>query len=263
MKGRKRNKHTRNLKYNVDEDLFKDWNSESSWLLGYIYADGHVTKNDNLDFTSEVKDLLNKVKQALSSEHPIKERRGNYYINICSKEICDDLRELGLTSNKSDNLPNPPEEIVFSDFLRGVIDGDGCVSMDREWIRVDVTSNCRSFLEYLKDNIKDEFGIKNGQLVKNGSYLLRFGQREAIEIYKRTYKDSELYNVKKKNRFEELIDSKKQLTCKMWFDFEEEFLKNNYMNLEDSELGERLNRSAKAIESKRLKMGLKKRRSRN
>ena len=77
-------------------------------------------------------------KKELKSEHKLArydvfDKRTNktyvrYSIQIASKEIVNDLNNLGIYSNKSFNcsMPNIPKK-YFWDFIRGIFDGDGTI----------------------------------------------------------------------------------------------------------------------------------------
>ena len=68
--------------YKVNEDFFKCINTEEkAYILGFICADGHVEK-DRLNITVSIKDrdILEKIRYAIHSNHPIKEvQRTNPY----------------------------------------------------------------------------------------------------------------------------------------------------------------------------------------
>lgn len=119
-------------KYYVNENYFKTIDSsEKAYVLGFIYADGY-NREDLLELVqnSSRKDILDKIKKALESTHPIKEYTpGKFTLDICSTELCNDLTNLGAIRNKSLTLqfPNYLPEPLMSAFILGYFDGDGCV----------------------------------------------------------------------------------------------------------------------------------------
>lgn len=138
--------------YKVDENFFKCINTEEkAYILGFICADGHIEK-DRLDITVSIKDIdiLEKIRCAMHSNHPIKEiSRINPYkktnrevltlveLMIGSVELVKSLFVMGLTTNKTytlngDILRYIPKYLM-RDFLRGYFDGDGNVFFGRRY----------------------------------------------------------------------------------------------------------------------------------
>ncbi len=110
-----------------------------AYVLGFFSADGNMNKNKrggqfwSIEVTDG--DLLEKIKYVMGSEHKIsvriqkkKTHKPLYRLQIGSFEMCDDLRLLGFTNNKTKSLsiPSVPQKYV-SDFVRGYFDGDGNV----------------------------------------------------------------------------------------------------------------------------------------
>jgi hypothetical protein len=123
---------------NINVHFFSEPNYENAYIAGYAWADGSVSGNDlkafeirSLSFTSTEKILLEQVAIATGSNHKIALRSNNAWeIRIPNHLFVQKAVELyGLAPNKSDTdqpYPNIPDQ-YFSDFLRGVLDGDGCV----------------------------------------------------------------------------------------------------------------------------------------
>lgn len=125
----------------IDENFFKNWTSEMSYILGFVVADGSVWKRKDrkdsyvMNITNKEKEHLEKIKKAMSARYKLALKRSGYtgkkdcyYIQISNKEICKDLISLGILPRKTYNL-NPIEvpEKHFPDFVRGFFDGDGSV----------------------------------------------------------------------------------------------------------------------------------------
>ncbi|MFH1509925.1 MAG: LAGLIDADG family homing endonuclease [Candidatus Nealsonbacteria bacterium] len=123
----------------VNKDFFKYWSEEMSYVLGYIVADGCVIKRKNrlnsyiLNITSKDKKHLLEIKKILGFDYPISIKNNSKgmscsQIQICNKEICKDLIDLGILSRKTYCLGSiKVPENYFSDFARGFFDGDGTV----------------------------------------------------------------------------------------------------------------------------------------
>lgn len=120
-------------KHKVNENFFKVWTHEMAWVLGLFVTDGTVSeKAHSISFAQKDERLLKIVAKYMEADYVISQRgktRAVPLLLINSKEIKNDLANLGITSNKSLTVPFPqiPEEFLGS-FIRGVVDGDGYVA---------------------------------------------------------------------------------------------------------------------------------------
>lgn len=130
-----------NKKYEFDETTFEKVDTEEkAYWLGFIVADGYVTKQNLFAIRLKESDIehLEKFKKFIKSSHPIKKYKakikGKEYpacgIYISSKKLVFDLSKFGVVPNKSltvkySNLV--PTQFV-RDYWRGVFDGDGHIS---------------------------------------------------------------------------------------------------------------------------------------
>ena len=110
-----------------------------AYVLGYIVADGCVYKRKDrknsyvLNITSKDRQHLLNIGLNIVANCSISTKRnstGDQYcqIQVCSREICEDLMGIGIFPRKTHNLDSieVPEK-YFSDFARGFFDGDGTV----------------------------------------------------------------------------------------------------------------------------------------
>ena len=210
-----------------NEKFFKNWIPEMAYVLGFFTADGCMIKNRRgvhfIEFHITDKDLLEKIKKLLNSNHKITARKINknwetsYRLQIGSKEIFNDLIKLGLTPNKSKtvNLPKVPKK-YFSHFLRGYFDGDGNVAVCRykrkarnnrltTVLECGFTCGNKKFLEQLKEKLENI--VKGGTLYYSGkAWRLYFSINDSRQLYKYMYKglnqDNGLFLKRKKIVFE-------------------------------------------------------------
>lgn len=129
----------------INKNFFSSWNSEMSYILGFVVADGCVgvkrirkkdgTKQYYFNITSKDKPHLENIKKVMTAQQKIyskgsgsTNRKDYYFIQIGHQEICKDLLNLGVLPRKTYNLKliEVPDE-YFSDFVRGFFDGDGSV----------------------------------------------------------------------------------------------------------------------------------------
>jgi hypothetical protein len=118
--------------YPINEEIFKTWTRESAYLAGLVLTDGNISKSGReFSITSKDIELLEKAREALGSQHPIKEYRKDVFrLAIGHRGIVLDLQRIGIFENKSKSvsMPNVPDNFFF-DFLRGYIDGDGMIAV--------------------------------------------------------------------------------------------------------------------------------------
>lgn len=123
------------------EDFFnkKNWSCELAYIVGLMLADGHISKYGGAHWSVAIalcdKDVIYKLKNVTGHKAGIycrKLRSGKMYcrIEFSGRKIWQFFTELGMDHHKSYSAIWPiglPNEYA-SHFLRGVFDGDGCVS---------------------------------------------------------------------------------------------------------------------------------------
>ena len=133
-------------KYKVDDNFFHDINTEEkAYWLGFIYADGFLTKAETkcksigISIKSSDIEHLNKFNNSIHSNYPIHIYKvsSGYNLNseycrviIRSDVMYDDLVNNGVYEHKSLIL-NPPNNVpqnLIRHFIRGYMDGDGTIS---------------------------------------------------------------------------------------------------------------------------------------
>jgi len=138
-------------KYAFDEDFFSFIDNESkAYWLGFIWADGYIVgkrKHNSpkvvLAISEKDHKHLDKYKEAIKYTGPIRtynvvgeksySKESSYCrISIVSEKMFNDLVKIGLVENKS-NIITPPliEEFWYKDFIRGFVDGNGSIVLDR------------------------------------------------------------------------------------------------------------------------------------
>ncbi|MBP7805071.1 MAG: hypothetical protein KA052_02535 [Candidatus Pacebacteria bacterium] len=207
----------------VDADFFKTWNSDMAYILGFLYADGNVTKNtrggEYLSFYSADRGILADMRKKMKSKHKLSKRSTLtgcvYRIQIGSKEIVSDLSKIGLRETKVYRMqfPSVPKEYI-PDFIRGFFDGDGNVWVGRTHvnrirttigIQAAFTSASREFLSELHIELR-RLGIQGGSLFKiKGKQCGRLclSIKDSLKLYEIMYNAStSLFLNRKKLVFE-------------------------------------------------------------
>jgi hypothetical protein len=215
----------------VNHQFFKKWSPAMAYVLGFFAADGTMTTNKHgsqyvaLHITDL--ELLESIRGLMGSNHKIatRVRGGNcklgYRIQIGSRELYNNLHELGFTENKSNTIlfPQVPKKYV-GEFVRGYFDGDGCVYFNvlqvkdrknpKPIFQTKFTSGCRTFLESLLAVLR-EHGIRGGYLVakQHGrGYELALSHRDSLAIYQLMYNNAPtcgVYLERKKTKFDHAI----------------------------------------------------------
>jgi len=171
------------------------------YLVGLIASDGCLCKDGrHIDITSKDQDFLQEIKERLGliSRVCIKNKNMNkqaYRIQIANKGFYNFLLSIGLMQNKSLIIGEirVPDKF-FIDFLRGVIDGDGCI---RRWIHpsnngeqwsLRIYSGSKDFIGWLKNTTEYLLKIK-GKLYKQSDtqWVLKYGKMAAREIADKCY----------------------------------------------------------------------------
>ena len=129
-------------KYSANFRYFENIDSEDkAYFLGFIAADGCIFKNSLIITLSSVdKHILERLVRVMKSNHAIftKKRRTSYgvgeysWLVITHKDLVKDLAKYTIVPRKTSTVTVP--EIrgeLMRHFIRGYVDGDGCLSMYR------------------------------------------------------------------------------------------------------------------------------------
>lgn len=206
-------------KYNFNENYFEKIDTEDkAYFLGFIVADGCInSKVDVLNISQKEPDILFKFKECINYEGNIIKhtKRNIHHINLSSTKIIKDLYNLGIYSNKTKDVkyPNIPNELEHH-FMRGLFDGDGCISVRtvKENSRdtgprgqVNICSASINFIETYVDKLNEYCGITKNKIrcPKGTYYVIDWGSFSDIEkFYEFFYKDATVYLERKKETFD-------------------------------------------------------------
>lgn len=219
--------------HSLNEDYFKTWSSNMSYILGFIYADGYVIYDEierkymlRFGLKTDDVELLLKIREELQYSGEIRLEKTNYQrvdgssaqsyiLAINSKKLVSSLYDLGLYRNKSltKQFPDVPKEYL-GDFLRGYFDGNGSVDSIGENIRVRFSSGSIEFLRSIEE-ILYEHGLKRrniytGKNERKNVHSLEYSSfTETTKIFSIFYKEeSNLKLDRKYKRFKKLMNKK-------------------------------------------------------
>ena len=204
--------------YEVDENYFEKLDTNNKvYVLGFLYADGNVSKekyNLQLSLQEGDKEILEKISKDMKSNKPLGFRNFKKYnyktglktqnqwcLTIHNRKIHQDLSKWGIVPQKTHiiNYPDFLKDNQHSHFLRGIIDGDGCIhpySYTEHTCSVDINGTYNFCLGAKK--IIEKFINIHCSLFKtarNGTtYRISIsGKNQVSKFLDWVYKDADLY----------------------------------------------------------------------
>lgn len=181
-----------------DAEFFSTMTPPSAYWAGFLAADGGLSSRDkSIRLVLNRSDAVHvrKFKDVIKTNAKIfyVESVNAVGISIACQELYDALVALGIEPNKSLRMSkvNVPEHLI-SHFIRGVFDGDGCLSgKDLGHIQFMIAGN-KPFLEELQSAL-----IKNCELrrvkiypTKSQCFKLQYTGSQVFRILDFIYKDS-------------------------------------------------------------------------
>lgn len=210
-------KHTPefNRKYNLNVDYFKTIDSETkAYYLGFGMADFGMRK-DCYSFEFRLKKDDKYIIEKLAKElnytadlyHFKDSIREGYALNISSKDMCRDLIYHGIVPNKSGKevLPSTVPKELIKHFIRGFIDGDGCIESSMK--RLSICSMSYNILLSIKLFLEKELNIKEydikSTIKESGNilYYYKIYSYSFMKVLDYLYKDSTIYLTRKHDNY--------------------------------------------------------------
>jgi intein/homing endonuclease len=227
-------------RYDFNTEFFQKWSEKMAYILGFLYADGNITDSENssrtryIQFASKDKEILEKIKKTLGSDHPIRTRNpqkelfpnrkyyissGTFYFRIGNKKSVSQLEKLGVLTRKSKILKFPKiPSLYLSHFIRGYFDGDGTVYPEKKKnsegevtikrIRTIFSSGSKAFLKSLSEVLTKFLKIRKAKVYKGvRSFQIAYSLKESIKIFKFMYRNTQgLFLKRKLDRFKEFFE---------------------------------------------------------
>lgn len=177
---------------------------EKAYWLGFIYADGCVIfnpekRNYELSIQLNKNDdyILSKLSRNIGGNHKLKyihsykEFNGYKYetdscvLRVYAKQIVEDLIDIGIVPDKTNKKDFPKCNEYFTAFLRGFLDGDGCIYIqkNKNLIMVNFTNANYEFFNYINNQLKNQMGIVgNIYKEKDKKYRLVVYRKNDVKI---------------------------------------------------------------------------------
>ena len=205
----------------IVSDIFENINTEEkAYWLGFLYADGYISKNTNnveLALQEKDKEHLEKFKKFLNTKNKIcyRPKTNSYRIMINNKQLHESLVKQGCFNCKSLTMKFPTENQVPSyllkHFVRGYVDGDGYVGITyynsedekTKHGRLSLTCGSEQFiLEIIKSMNWEPKKIKKDK--RSNALTVEWNNYNVYYKLKTLYEDANIYLTRKYQKFIEL-----------------------------------------------------------
>ena len=147
--------------YKINENYFDSIDTPNkAYILGFLYADGGNTSNYKknrycitIALQQSDSQILYDIKNEIGYEAPIKFREYDgcktATLDICNKHIVLNLHKFGIVPNKTLTLKFPEwlDKDLYSHFIRGYFDGDGCVTYNNRCVAPQLSTSIVSTID--------------------------------------------------------------------------------------------------------------------
>jgi len=248
-------------------------NKETSYLIGLAQTDGSLRSSSRnrgcfaLELSVRDSDIIYKLQEIIPYKSYVKIRtrdtnfKDNYTsiaLKVYEKEFRDFLVDNGVPYGKKSNVIKPLEDLSYEvDYVRGLIDGDGTVSFDKNGRPLlSLTTNSDEIRDYIVNYfaniIKEEpLGIKKNK--RDNIYNICYCGIRAYEIIPTIYYDNCLSIDRKYNaalKIKEWKPDYKKVFCKDWSKEQDDIVLSN--SVQDSIL--KLDRTESSIKNRLFRL---------
>ena len=201
---------------NKPKKISMKWSHDLAYVIGIITADGNLSPSGrHINITSKDEEMVQNCKAILEIDNKIGRKARGYsqekkyfVLQFGSIAFYKFLLEIGLTPNKSKTIEKVdiPDK-YFSDFLRGVLDGDGNINVTSHpqsnhlQLRLRFTSGSKVFLEWLHKKLTMLYSLNGGWYHKHPQkdvYTLAYGKSDSIQLLNLMYNNYTQYCLSRK-----------------------------------------------------------------
>lgn len=210
-----------NIYHNID--LIRNYWSvidsyDKAYFLGFLLTDGNVIGTAiRISLKSKDREILEVFKKYTNNDNPVKDivrKRTNfkekyYYESIFSlrcKEWVSDLSKYGMTENKTFTIKfiDFEDDYIMSNFIRGLIDGDGFATQDGRLGFCGTLDMVNDFQKFLHKRLGTT--LHNLKLYTTITHIT-YGRKDSLLIGKYIYEHKhDCYLKRKYERFELLYN---------------------------------------------------------
>ncbi len=184
------------------------WDAKMAYGVGLLASDGNLSKDGrHIAFVSKDKSAVENFKFCFNLKNRVSvkasgyNKRGKYfYVQFGNVPFYRWLNGIGISANKSKTIgPLQVPKKYFFHFVRGLFDGDGCITSVRHpesrypQIRMKFASASRKFLVWLKNIIEGQLGVKGRIDMLPRSFELVFYKKDSIWLLKRIYAKPDVF----------------------------------------------------------------------
>ena len=193
-------------------------NNFEAYFLGLLLTDGYISRETDVGIDLTDEDCIKFLSETIGKPYKAYPGRENEQIRYrliltLGKNKIQQAERLGLVPNKSKILQPPhfyPEEEKFIPyFIRGIIDGDGCINKasGNTWY-CSIISASKDFIYFIKDILENKIYLSDVHIYENNGYftaytakrsnLLKiaqlcydqpFGMQRKYELFRQTFRD--------------------------------------------------------------------------
>lgn len=156
--------------------FFDEWNRDSAYVMGFLYADGSITKRECeivaavAESDIQVLEYINRVtcnQRKIWFREPYTDNRGHNHnrsawMTLANKILVRKAMDLGLKPRKTYGdylMPRMPKEYT-PDFIRGYFDGDGTAFVSKQgYPRVGLIGT-PLFISHIRNTLVRQAGMK-------------------------------------------------------------------------------------------------------
>jgi tRNA1(Val) A37 N6-methylase TrmN6 len=199
-----------NLKESILDNIDREW---KAYFLGFMYADGNVSSSRNafsITLHNKDVDILKRFSDFFYGEDRTVCRKEPYVnLAVYSAKLKNKLVSYGCVPNKTFKTVMPVlKQDLIRHFIRGLYDGDGCISTANNRVRV-VLTGYSEFLNEVSDTI-----LENNQniqptirLIKTNVSDLTIGrQSDCVDFLNWIYQDSTIYLGRKYESYQNVLN---------------------------------------------------------
>ena len=186
---------------------------EKAYWLGFLFADGAVTQykhSYDIELSLQIgdKEHVEKFAKAIGKKYVNNNSTYRSRCIIGSKHMFNVLSSYGCTVRKSLILKFPDKNIfkdknLIRHFIRGYVDGDGCLSFaNKEHTRSVVSIlGTENFLRGITKEVPNKAKLVNNSKDQDITKVLSYNGKAGFEFAKYLYKDSTVYLKRKYERY--------------------------------------------------------------
>ena len=208
-------------KYIVNDEYFATQNDKMAYMLGFLMADGNVSKTENriqINLSEDDSDFLNIFYTEIGGSPIAHYTQNNGKQKVCrwqclSSKIKRDLISYDVIPNKTGfaKIPSKLDKKFYPDFIRGYFDGDGCIWIEKSSgaVGFSLTSHnpeiLEQIIEYFEENGIPRVKIKVDNRA-NINYSFKYRKRASQKIYNLLYYNNSCLRMPRKfDKFTNII----------------------------------------------------------